>query len=487
MTRWGPVTGADREGRPLAIMWTAMQPNGLNLGHLRLGRAMTAADALEAAAAMRGPQQNVVIADRHGSIAWTISGYLPERFGPPEEPFDGTVPAAWTDGRRGWRGEQAESLRPRVLNPPSGLIVTANQRTLPLAAAERIGRMWAGPERAFRIRALLEGLVDEGKPVDERACAAIQLDVRSPRLVAWRDAIVAALERSRMTRAASTPSASTRAASTPAATLESEASSESADSDQSVADRAERVKRLDAALRLLSAWDGLATVDSKAIGVISRTRELLTAAVARAWTETALLDRQPALAPAERASLAATLARRWPDDEAVLRLLEARPDHLLPPSAPTWDALVEETLLASITELRTKDGLPRWGTINMSSIAHPLARAAPILASTFSIPAHEQPGHWSTVRVASPRFGASNRLVVTPGRESAATLTTPAGQSANPSSRHYADLHPFWRDGEPAPLLAGSSVMRWTLVPVAIEPALHERPPSDEVESPSSR
>jgi penicillin amidase len=123
----------------------------------------------------------------------------------------------------------------------------------------------------------------------------------------------------------------------------------------------------------------------------------------------------------------------------------------------------------------------------MSSIAHPLARAAPILASTFSIPAHEQPGHWSTVRVASPRFGASNRLVVTPGRESAATLTTPAGQSANPSSRHYADLHPFWRDGEPAPLLAGSSVMRWTLVPVAIEPALHERPPSDDVESPSSR
>jgi acyl-homoserine lactone acylase PvdQ len=74
MTRWGPVTGADHEGRPLAIMWTAMQPNGLNLGHLRLGRAMTAAEALEAAAAMRGPQQNVVIADRHGSIAWTISG-----------------------------------------------------------------------------------------------------------------------------------------------------------------------------------------------------------------------------------------------------------------------------------------------------------------------------------------------------------------------------------------------------------------------------
>jgi penicillin G amidase len=498
-TRWGPVTGTDGEGRPLAIVWTAMQPNGLNLGHLRLASAKTTAEAIEAAAAMRGPQQNVVIADRHGSIGWTISGYLPDRFGTPDASFDGSVPHSWADGTRGWRGERPESERPRLLNPDSGVIVTANQRTLPIAQAERFGRMWAGPERAFRIWELTHerlprssarqssmssepsvGAATQTSPplsastslptaaetpastaitsiasgeasltIDEAACAAMQLDVRSPRLVAWRDAIVASLERTRSTQ----------------------------DDEESTADDAdrrssptERRSMRDAALRLLASWDGEATVDSKAVAVVSRTREALTATITRAWIETALLSRQPELAAAERANLAARLARGWPDDEAALRLLDARPEHLLPPGAATWDALLEETLLAVIAEIRTtqknpKEGLPRWGTMNQSSIAHPLARAAPMLASTFSIPAHEQPGHWSTVRVATPRFGASNRLVVAPGREANATLTTPAGQSANPSSRHYKDLHPFWRDGAYAPLLPGPPEARWVLEP----------------------
>ncbi len=473
-TRWGPLVGTDGEGRPLAMMWTAMQPNGLDVGHLRLGRATTTEEALVAAAAMRGPQQNVVIADCHGSIGWTISGYLPLRFGPTDDPLDGSTPRSWADGRRGWKGEWPESDRPRVLNPPSGVIVTANQRTLPVEVAERLGRMWAGPERAARIRTLLEESVTSTsdapitserertehdapgdaatrRTIDEGTCATIQLDIRSPRLVAWRDALVASLERGR--------------------------AAEETAARGSAKDQAERSKQLDATLRLLQSWDGEASVDSKAVGVVSRARELLTAQVASAWVETALLAREPGLSPEERARRATALARRWPNDESILVLLETRPDHLLPPSAASWDALVAQSLLAAIAELRTKEGLPRWGTLNMSSIAHPLARSAPLLASAFRIDPHEQPGHWSTVRVASPRFGASNRLVVAPGRERDATLTTPAGQSANPGSRHYADLHPFWRDGLRAPLLPGPAAERWTLRPLPTgQPAPSNRP-----------
>ena len=148
-------------------------------------------------------------------------------------------------------------------------------------------------------------------------------------------------------------------------------------------------------------------------------------------------------------------------------MLDARPAHLLPPTADSWDHLIQDAALKVANDIRTKDGLPRWGQLNASSFAHPLARAMPMLASTFSIPSHEQAGHWSTVRVATPLFGASDRMIVSPGRESEGSLTTPAGQSANPSSPHYGDLHAAWRDGLFAPLLPGASAEELTFAPAA--------------------
>lgn len=427
VTRWGPIVATDRHDRPLALVWAAMQPGGLNVDHLRWRDAKDAADAIEIAAAWRGPQQNVIVADSAGQIGWTISGYLPERHG-----MDGTVPTSWADGKRGWRGELPRAQRPMVLQPPDGIIVTANQRTAPLDVAERLGRMYAGPERAYRIR---ERAMHDG-PLDEAACARIQLDVQSPRLLAWRDRLLPALD---------------AGATAPAA-------------DRPAAER-DRAKRCAALAKLLREWDGAATTDSKAVAIVDRARARITATVVRAWIEALIATREPALPPSERATLAGQLASRWPDDESMLVLLDASPDHLLPPSAQSWNGLVQETTLAVAQEIRTKEGLPRWGALNASSIAHPLARAMPVLASSFSIPAHEQPGHWSAVRVASPTFGASERLVVSPGHEPSALLTTPAGQSANPSSPHYADLHPAWRDGERFPLLPGATVTSIRLTP----------------------
>jgi len=85
---------------------------------------------------------------------------------------------------------------------------------------------------------------------------------------------------------------------------------------------------------------------------------------------------------------------------------------------------------------------------------HPVSIAMPLLSRGYDIPAHPQPGHPDAIRVATPGFGASARLVVSPGREDLAILQTPGGQSGDPSSPHYRDLHEAWRDGFAEALLA---------------------------------
>jgi penicillin amidase len=62
---------------------------------------------------------------------------------------------------------------------------------------------------------------------------------------------------------------------------------------------------------------------------------------------------------------------------------------------------------------------------------HPISAALPVLARYLDMPAEPLPGDWSTPRVQSPRFGASERLAfrraMTEGY-----LHMPGGQSGHP-------------------------------------------------------
>ncbi|MBL9119325.1 MAG: penicillin acylase family protein [Phycisphaerae bacterium] len=436
VTRWGPIVATSHDGRPLAIVWTAMQPGGLDLDLLRMRDARNLDDALAIARAWRGPQQNVLIADSEGNIGWTIAGYLPSRSG-----FDGTYPTSWSNGTCRWNGERDESERPELRNPANGIIVTANQRTMPLSIADSFGRMWAPPERAHRIRELALAAA----PLDEQACAAIQLDVQSARFMAWRDRLVPALEQA-TARTASPP---------PDNPAQATAKAPQSNSDTT--------KRTSALLKLLRDWNGEASVDTKAMGVIRGTRSRIVDAVSKSLVEAVLARRFPDLAPKDRATQAAAMPRGWISDESILRILDEHPAHLLPPGITSWNDLLVDATLAAAQASRDKNGLAPWGSLNASQFAHPLARAMPLLASSFSIPAHDQPGHTTTVRVAAPTFGASDRLIVSPGREAEALIATPTGQSANPTSKHYRDLHESWRRGEYLPLRTGAqtSVIRF--------------------------
>ena len=94
--------------------------------------------------------------------------------------------------------------------------------------------------------------------------------------------------------------------------------------------------------------------------------------------------------------------------------------------------------------------------------------AGAMLRGWLDLPSMPMPGGWSDVpRIQRPDYGASQRLVVMPGREGRGLFHMPGGQGGHPLSPHYRDGHDAWVRGDPAPLLPGPTVATLQLVPEA--------------------
>src|SRR6201999_2682053 len=94
------------------------------------------------------PAQNFMVADDSGRIGWTITGRIPRRIG-----FDGRLPGSWADGSRRWDGWVAPEAVPQILDPPSGRLWTANNRSLDGDALRLVGDAGYGlGARARQIR-----------------------------------------------------------------------------------------------------------------------------------------------------------------------------------------------------------------------------------------------------------------------------------------------------------------------------------------------
>ncbi|MEO1091539.1 MAG: penicillin acylase family protein [Pseudomonadota bacterium] len=110
-----------REGEVLALRWVGHEPTDEITAFLAAARA-TDVDSFRAAFATYGVSaQNMLVADRHGSIAMLMAAKLPVRGERPNG--DIVVP-----GTAGWTGYDDATTMPWVLNPPSGFIASANDR-----------------------------------------------------------------------------------------------------------------------------------------------------------------------------------------------------------------------------------------------------------------------------------------------------------------------------------------------------------------------
>jgi penicillin amidase len=409
-TVWGPVIDQDGRGRRRAVRAVVDEEGAADFEILRLETASGLEQALAIARASGVPALNFIAADRAGRIGWTVAGRLPRRAG-----FDGEIASSWADGSHRWEGLVPPAEVPAVVDPPSGRLWTANNLVLAGAAAAPLGRgNFVLGARARQIRDDLFGL-PRATADDMRR---IQLDDRAPFLNRWHDLLLQVL--------------------TPAA----------------VAADPRRGEMRDLALR----WGGRAAVGSAGYRMVRTFRRLVTRDV---------------FAPLTAACRAAD--PEWSYEENVnqhegplWQLVSRRPLHLLDPKYRGWD----EQLLAAADEaiaLFARLG-PRladrtWGEHNTTAIEHPLSEALPLVGSRLSMPPRQLPGDDDLPRVQAPDYGATLRMVVSPGREAEGIFQMPGGESGNPVSAHYGDLYAGWAEGAASPLLPGKPVAILTLVP----------------------
>jgi penicillin amidase len=409
-TIWGPVVDQDHLGRPRAVRWIAHDVEGVNLRLFQLERARSVEDAIELANRTGIPPQNFVCADREGNIVWTIIGSIPRRVG-----HDGRLPSSWSDGSRGWDGWLPPSQYPRVVNPPSGLIWTANARVVDGEMLSTIGD--GGYAFGARARQIRDDLLALERPA-EADMLAVQLDDRAILLERWRTLLLETLSRE----------------------------------GKSSAPRREELRRV-----VDDSWTGRASVEGAAFRSVRAFRLAVFEDVYGALTE-----RCRKAYP----RFQITDINQW--EGPLWRLVTEKPLHFLPPRYDDW----QDALLAAadrvVSDLSATTGPladRTWGERNTLQMRHPLSRAMPLLSRWLDMPREVLPGESHMPRVQSPSSGASERFAVSPGREESGIFHMPGGQSGHPLSPFYRAGHEAWVRGEPAPFLPGETVHRLTLVP----------------------
>jgi len=408
-TFWGPIIATDSNARPLAHHWVAYDPAATNINFRHLETATRAAEAVTIAHESGIPAHNFVVADRDGTIAWTIAGKFPKRAG-----FDGRLPVSWTYGDRRWDGFVPPTEVPTIFSPPSGRLWTANNRAVGGAALALVGDGgFATPPRAAQIRDSL-ARIEHATPRD---LFAIQLDDRALFLDRWQKFLLAAL----------TPDA-----------------------------LAKKKSRADLR-RFVEHWEGRASIDSVSYRLVREFRLAVTDRVL-----------SPIFAPCVE-SMPNFDWRRFNYEPALWAMLHEKPAHLLSPEYATWDDLVLAAADAVVDDLN-KEGVSlehaTWGSYNVARIHHPFGNLLPAgLGRWLNMPADPLAGDANMPRIQTPTFGASMRLVVSPGHENEALFEMPGGQSGHPLSPFYRAGHEAWVHGDPMPLLPGETQHTLTLDP----------------------
>jgi penicillin amidase len=188
ITRHGPlITGllgeAERTQLPsLALRWVGHEADHSLAAFYRLNQA-TNWEEFDAALVDSGAAgQNVIFADVRGNIGYRLIGRVPLR-----SRNLGLVPAPGWDAAHEWDGYIPDAELPRLYNPPSGKIVTANNKIvgddyphflgvefLPGWRAARIEELLATKDR-FTVRDMEEFQTDTGSKYAERLTPWITL------------------------------------------------------------------------------------------------------------------------------------------------------------------------------------------------------------------------------------------------------------------------------------------------------------------------
>lgn len=399
-----------------AVHWIAHDPGAVNMGLVKMVAAKNLSEAQAIGNRAGIPAQNMVAADREGHIGWTIAGPIPAR----SASYSSTFPFKSSESALGWSQPQSADAYPRVIDPPSGQLWTANARQLSGGSYALLGDGGADPgPRAQQIRDDLTGLRKESSRIDEKAVYQIALDDRAVYLATWRARALAVLDEEAL---------------------------------RGNPRRAE-FRRL-----LESSWDGHASVNSVGYRL---SRGFLSALYEEFFGQIDITLQ--ALVPGCDFD---TASSRW--QIVIERLLDEKPPGWVPAGRKDYRE-VQLAAIDRVISLLEKDGTDlgnaTWGARNATQIEHPFATAVPFLRRWLAAPSIPQAGDGDMPRVAGPRFGQSERLAVSPGHDRDGIFNMPGGQSGHPLSPFFLAGHAAWLRGDPTPFEPGGERFKLTFSP----------------------
>lgn len=385
-THRGPTTSEN--GHLLSFRWTAHDPSNELDGFVAATRATSVQSWQQAMLPYKSPTQNMLVADRSGTIALRSMGDYPMR-------RNGEEGSYVRDGRtraNDWVGSLPVDEMPQVMNPAQGYIVSANQQPFdPSVVSRYIGSNWPDPWRALRINEILRADA-KVTPDRMRQMHMDPLNVRARMIAPY---FVRAAERS-----------------------------------GNVA--------LGAAAKMLRDWDYRYTLSDRAPVLFEAAMKR---AVASTWDELSAEPGKPPLAvPASYVylNLLRDSTSIWWDDRRTAGTVETR------------DALLADALskaFDSLTVTLGPVGQPwewsRTGGINVHHLANLSGFSRDHLAVTSGY------GTIAPASGANGSHGASWRMIVELTKERrTAWAIYPGGQSGNPASRRYDDRLEKWRTGQ---------------------------------------
>jgi penicillin G amidase len=401
-TVWGPVLDdVDYPDGKIAVSWTGHKADAVNLRLIDMESAPSVDEALRVASTLGIPPQNFVAGDADGNIGWTIAGRIPVR-----SSYDARLPADWSE-TAGWLGWLGSDSYPRIVNPPSGRLWTANARVADGTMLAVVGD--GGYDLGARARQIRDALFASERfaPQD---MLAIQCDDRALFLARWRDMLLGLLD------------------------------------DDTVAQE----PQLAAYRELVADWLPRAAPESVGYRLVRAFRLEVQARVFYGL-----------MAPVREAYGDDVELRISNQFEAPLwTLVTERPQHLLPGGYEDWRELLLAAVRQNIGYFEEHFDGPlakrNWGERNTVRIRHPMSGALPLLARFLDVPGEPLNGDVDMPRAQGPTFGASERFSVAPGDEANGLMHMPTGQSGHPLSDFYRRGHQDWVHGRPTPFLPGT-------------------------------
>lgn len=407
-TQWGPVIGENADGQLLAYRWIAHDKSAVNMAITQLETATSVSQAIKIANKAGMPAQNLMVGDKQGNIGWTIMGPIPQR----SNNF-GEVPTSWADGKNKWLGMLPAKQYPQMINPTNSRLWTANSRVVGGDMYTKIGN--GGYAIGARSSQIKQGLFAKDT-FDEHALLDIALDNNAMFLKRWQQFLL---------------------------------------SNVLTSDMLTQHPHWEKVKTIISTEPLKADTNSVAYRIVRNFRLNLRDQVFSILNENM----------EKRDESYSFKAIRHQIETPLWQLINQQPDNFLWRSHEAWPDAFATSLNKTISDM-TKDtplAQATWGKQNISQVQHPLSRAVPFIGHWLDMPASEMPGDSYMPRVQGKTFGASERMIVSPGHESSGIFHMPTSQSGHPWSPFYGLGHNDWVEGKPSNFLPGESKYKLTL------------------------